>query len=162
MVREEQTRNLADFPPFFLSCYQVWKLSTEAFGSFVSTVAPPLSIGNIELESGEIVKGKLSCLFVLFFISVAGTQDSCASNTFCPRAKTYPSLADGETMSQEESNKFRLEILHSSRRHSNSLLDLICFLTNWNRNQKWCSTKKLPLKNDKTIIMENATDQDTL
>lgn len=52
---------------------QVWKLSRDAFGSFVSNVAPPLSIGNIELENGETVKGLTlfsTCWKVNFFFSV--------------------------------------------------------------------------------------------
>lgn len=74
-------------PPFFLSCYQVWKLSTEAFGSFVSSVAPPLSIGNIELESGEIVKGKLSCLFVLFLNFGRGYPGFLCEQYILPKSK---------------------------------------------------------------------------
>jgi len=38
---------------------EVWALTTEAFGSFVSEVPPPLAIGTVELESGERVKGFL-------------------------------------------------------------------------------------------------------
>ena len=36
---------------------EVWRLSTEAFGSFVSEVPPPLGIGNLELQTGDWVKG---------------------------------------------------------------------------------------------------------
>jgi allophanate hydrolase len=42
---------------------EVWKMSKEAFGSFVASVSPPLAIGNVELESGEAVKVSF-CWFV--------------------------------------------------------------------------------------------------
>ena len=36
---------------------EVFRLSTEAFGSFVQIIPPPLGIGNVELEDGSWVKG---------------------------------------------------------------------------------------------------------
>ena len=36
---------------------EVWRLSKEAFGSFVAQIPPPMGIGNIELADGSIVKG---------------------------------------------------------------------------------------------------------
>jgi allophanate hydrolase len=38
---------------------EVWELPNGAFGSFVDGIAPPLSIGTVELEDGESVKGFL-------------------------------------------------------------------------------------------------------
>ena len=36
---------------------EVYELDTEAFGSFVAEVPPPLAIGSVELATGRIVKG---------------------------------------------------------------------------------------------------------
>lgn len=36
---------------------EVWEVPSEAFGSFVAEVPPPLGIGNVELEDGSWVKG---------------------------------------------------------------------------------------------------------
>jgi len=38
---------------------EVWEMSVEAFGSFVAAVPPPLGIGTIALEDGQLVKGFL-------------------------------------------------------------------------------------------------------
>ena len=38
---------------------EVWELSTAAFGSFVAAIPPPLGIGSIALENGDVVKGFL-------------------------------------------------------------------------------------------------------
>jgi allophanate hydrolase len=38
---------------------EIWGMSVPAFGSFVAAVPPPLVIGTIELEDGELVKGFL-------------------------------------------------------------------------------------------------------
>ncbi len=39
---------------------EVWGLSAEAFGHFVASVPPPLSIGTIALSDGSVVKGFLA------------------------------------------------------------------------------------------------------
>jgi allophanate hydrolase len=36
---------------------EVWRLTKEAFGSFVAEIAPPMGVGNLELADGSIVKG---------------------------------------------------------------------------------------------------------
>ena len=38
---------------------EVWQLAAAAFGTLVASVPPPLVIGNIELVSGEWIKGFL-------------------------------------------------------------------------------------------------------
>ncbi|MGN6725277.1 MAG: allophanate hydrolase-related protein [Tepidisphaeraceae bacterium] len=38
---------------------EIWELEPAAYASFVELVPPPLCIGNLELESGEMVKGFL-------------------------------------------------------------------------------------------------------
>jgi allophanate hydrolase len=38
---------------------ELWRLSPEAFGSFVADVPPPMTIGAVELDSGQVVKGFL-------------------------------------------------------------------------------------------------------
>ncbi len=38
---------------------EIWEMSLNAFGSFVASVPPPLSIGNVELTDGTWVKGFL-------------------------------------------------------------------------------------------------------
>jgi allophanate hydrolase len=49
---------------------ETWALSAEAFGRFVATVPPPLSIGSIRLGDGRLVKG-----FLVEAESVAGARD---------------------------------------------------------------------------------------
>ena len=39
---------------------EVWEMGMEAFGRFVAAIPPPLGIGTIELEDGELVKGFLA------------------------------------------------------------------------------------------------------
>jgi allophanate hydrolase len=36
---------------------EVWELGDKEFGSFVGLIPPPLGIGTLELEDGELVKG---------------------------------------------------------------------------------------------------------
>ena len=38
---------------------EVWQLGAAAFGTLVASVPPPLVIGNVELASGEWIKGFL-------------------------------------------------------------------------------------------------------
>lgn len=38
---------------------EVWRLSPGAFGTFVAEIPPPLGIGTLELENGDLVKGFL-------------------------------------------------------------------------------------------------------
>jgi len=38
---------------------EVWDLTPAAFGDFVGLIPPPLCIGTIELDDGELVKGFL-------------------------------------------------------------------------------------------------------
>jgi allophanate hydrolase len=38
---------------------EVWQLGVAAFGTLVASVPPPLVIGNVELASGEWIKGFL-------------------------------------------------------------------------------------------------------
>ena len=38
---------------------EVWEMPVEEFGSFVAQVPPPLSIGSVLLEDGQVVKGFL-------------------------------------------------------------------------------------------------------
>jgi allophanate hydrolase len=38
---------------------EVWEMTAEAFGSFVAMIPPPLGIGSLTLEDGEVVKGFL-------------------------------------------------------------------------------------------------------
>jgi allophanate hydrolase len=38
---------------------EIWEMTCEAFGTFVDSVPPPLSIGTIRLKSGRLVKGFL-------------------------------------------------------------------------------------------------------
>lgn len=44
---------------------EVWQLEKERFGAFVEQVPAPLSIGTIELEDGESVKGFLCESYVI-------------------------------------------------------------------------------------------------
>jgi allophanate hydrolase len=49
---------------------EVWALPTESVGSFIDGIPPPLGIGTVELESGELVRG-----FVCEGYAVAGAED---------------------------------------------------------------------------------------
>jgi allophanate hydrolase len=49
---------------------EIWEVPIEAFGRFVSMVAPPLAIGTITLDSGETVNG-----FICECAAVEGTLD---------------------------------------------------------------------------------------
>lgn len=49
---------------------EVWEMSAEAFGSFVAAIPPPLGIGTLQLEDGELVKG-----FICEGHAVAGARD---------------------------------------------------------------------------------------
>jgi allophanate hydrolase len=49
---------------------EVWALPTESVGSFVDGIPPPLGIGTVELESGELVRG-----FVCEGYAVVGAED---------------------------------------------------------------------------------------
>jgi len=52
---------------------EVWEVPTEAFGSFVAEVPPPLGIGNVELEDGTWVKG-----FICEGAALEGARDITA------------------------------------------------------------------------------------
>jgi allophanate hydrolase len=49
---------------------EVWALPTESVGSFIDGIPPPLGIGSVELESGELVRG-----FLCEGYAVAGAED---------------------------------------------------------------------------------------
>jgi allophanate hydrolase len=49
---------------------EVWALPTESIGSFIDGIPPPLGIGTVELENGELVRG-----FVCEGYAVAGAED---------------------------------------------------------------------------------------
>ena len=49
---------------------EVWALSTAAFGAFVASVPPPMSIGTVRLGDGTAVKG-----FLVEAEAVSGAQD---------------------------------------------------------------------------------------
>jgi allophanate hydrolase len=49
---------------------EVWALPTESVGTFVDGIPPPLGIGTVELESGELVRG-----FVCEAYAVSGAED---------------------------------------------------------------------------------------
>ena len=49
---------------------EVWAVPTENVGSFVDGIPPPLGIGTVELERGELVRG-----FVCEAYAVAGAED---------------------------------------------------------------------------------------
>jgi allophanate hydrolase len=49
---------------------EVWDMPIDAFGKFVAAIPPPLGIGTIELQDGELVKG-----FVVESYAVAGATD---------------------------------------------------------------------------------------
>jgi len=53
---------------------EVWEMPLAGFGSFVAQIPPPLGIGTLELEDGELVKG-----FVCEAYAVAGKKDITAS-----------------------------------------------------------------------------------
>jgi allophanate hydrolase len=38
---------------------EVWRMTKEAFGSFVALIPPPLGIGTLQLDDGTWVKGFL-------------------------------------------------------------------------------------------------------
>ncbi len=44
---------------------EVWELSAEAFGRFVAAIPPPLGVGTIELEDGNLVKSFLCESYVV-------------------------------------------------------------------------------------------------
>ena len=52
---------------------EVWAVPTDAVGSFVDGIPPPLGIGTVELEDGEQVRG-----FVCEGYAVAGAKDISA------------------------------------------------------------------------------------
>ena len=49
---------------------EVWELDAAGFGAFVAEIPPPLGIGTLQLEDGELVKG-----FVCEGYAVAGRED---------------------------------------------------------------------------------------
>jgi allophanate hydrolase len=49
---------------------EVWSVPERNFGSFVSLISPPLSIGSVLLEDGEVVKG-----FLCESHAVAGAEE---------------------------------------------------------------------------------------
>jgi allophanate hydrolase len=49
---------------------EVWELEPAEFGTFVDLIPPPLGIGTLELEDGELVKG-----FLVESYAVAGAKD---------------------------------------------------------------------------------------
>ena len=49
---------------------EVWALPTESVGSFIDGIPPPLGIGTVELETGELVRG-----FLCEAYAVAGAGD---------------------------------------------------------------------------------------
>jgi allophanate hydrolase len=49
---------------------EVWEMSVEAFGSFVAAIPPPLGIGTITLEDGQLVKA-----FLCEEVAVRGARD---------------------------------------------------------------------------------------
>jgi allophanate hydrolase len=49
---------------------EVWEVPEAAFGSFVAAIPPPLTIGSVELEDGEVVKG-----FLCEAHAIAGAAD---------------------------------------------------------------------------------------
>lgn len=52
---------------------EVWSMSAEAFGRFVRTVPPPLSIGTLRLDDGSEVQG-----FLCETVALAGAEDVSA------------------------------------------------------------------------------------
>lgn len=49
---------------------EVWELGYAEFGSFVELIPPPLGIGTLELDDGELVKG-----FLVESYAVAGADE---------------------------------------------------------------------------------------
>jgi allophanate hydrolase len=49
---------------------EVWRVPTEAFGSFVDGIPGPLGIGTVELEDGEALRG-----FLCESYALAGAED---------------------------------------------------------------------------------------
>jgi len=49
---------------------EIWEMSAEAFGTFVAAIPPPLGIGTIELEDGQLVKS-----FLCESYAIAGATD---------------------------------------------------------------------------------------
>ena len=49
---------------------EVWDMGYAEFGSFVELIPPPLGIGTVELEDGELVK-----CFLVEAYAVAGAED---------------------------------------------------------------------------------------
>jgi allophanate hydrolase len=49
---------------------EIWEMTAEAFGTFVAAIPPPLGIGTLQLEDGELVKG-----FLCEGYAVAGARD---------------------------------------------------------------------------------------
>jgi allophanate hydrolase len=49
---------------------EVWEMAVTNFGSFVGEIPPPLGIGTLELEDGELVKG-----FICEGFAIAGAKD---------------------------------------------------------------------------------------
>jgi allophanate hydrolase len=52
---------------------EVWEMPTAGFGSFVAQIPPPLGIGTVSLDDGELVKG-----FLCESYAVAGREDITA------------------------------------------------------------------------------------
>lgn len=53
---------------------EVWELALDAFGRFVAAIPPPLCIGSVALETGQVVKG-----FLCESAAVAGAIDITAA-----------------------------------------------------------------------------------
>jgi allophanate hydrolase len=51
---------------------EVWEMSVEAFGSFVAAIPPPLGIGTVELDDGQMVK----CFLVESYAAVGAADIS--------------------------------------------------------------------------------------
>jgi len=49
---------------------EVWEMAPEAFGTFVAAIPPPLGIGTLELEDGDLVKG-----FICEAYAIEGATD---------------------------------------------------------------------------------------
>jgi allophanate hydrolase len=56
---------------------EVWSLDVAAFGELVAAVPPPLTIGTVELEEGQLVKG-----FLCEPAAVIGTRDITATGSW--------------------------------------------------------------------------------
>jgi allophanate hydrolase len=53
---------------------EVWEMGDAEFGRFVGNIPPPLGIGTVELEGGELVK----CFLVEAYAVAQGAQDITA------------------------------------------------------------------------------------